>query len=46
MEILLDVHGGRDSHVVNGVGGHQQVAAILAISFEFSVIEFQNVVIF
>ena len=46
MEILLDVHGGRDSHVVDGVGGHQQVAAMLTISFEFSVIKVQNVVIF
>ena len=38
MEILLDVHGGRDAHVVDRVGGHQQVAAMLIISFEFSVI--------
>ena len=38
MEILLDVHGGRDAHVVDGVGGHQQVAAMSTISFEFSVI--------
>ena len=45
MEILLDVHGGRDAHVVDGVGGHQQVAAIFAISFEFSVIKVQVVII-